>query len=702
LFLTIRINFLSQGEQAFPLAQAVPGELKGSLLLGPKCYKFARSIDMRKNQDGGSNRASSGRGVLLLGAVSLVLGSLAAYLGSYRGPFLYDDRGSVIDNPTIRQWSTAFRPLASGWPVSGRPILNASFAANYTFSGLGTHGYHVTNWLIHVGAGLLLFGLCRRILLRVPSLAASATGIAWATAVFWTLSPLQTESVTYISQRAESLMGLCYLGCLYAFIRAYGSEATSLGWATVSVVACFVGMGCKEVMVTAPVVVFVCDRVFVAGGWKAALAARRGYYAALGISWVLLGVLMLRTGLRGGTVGFGSGIAWWAYAITQFRAIATYLQLSFWPSPLLFSYGLTLGGPFWRLIIDAMLVLGLVGISVVGAVRGSKLGFLGVWYFGILAPTSSIVPVSTELMAEHRVYLSLAAVSCLVAITGHALLSRLSRAVGGGARLITILGVGASVAVAATEIGATRSRNKVYSSVYALWADTVAKSPDDAGARNNLGNALIEAGRSDEAIEQFRAASRLSPGYSDPHLNLGNVLTRMGRDADAVSEYRLALPGNPSNANVLYNLGQALRKTGDLAGATEAFGRALNGRSESAVVWYDLGNAFMDEGQSDHALAAFGRALALRPDYPDALLNHAGLLAQNGQGDEAIREFQRLVKLEPDAPDVHNDLGTLLAQSGDLAGAKREFGEAIRLKPDYAEARNNLERAEAIGAQHSP
>jgi protein O-mannosyl-transferase len=656
---------------------------------------------MHKNHDGGSYRSSSGRGVLILGPLSLVLFSLAAYLGSFRGPFLYDDRGSVIDNPTIRQWSTALRPLATGWPVSGRPILNASFAVNYAFSGLVTHGYHATNWLIHVGAALLLFGACRRILLLVPSLAASATGIAWATALFWTLSPLQTESVTYISQRAESLMGLFYLGCLYAFMLAYGSGAKSLGWAAVSVAACLVGIGCKEVMVTAPVVILACDRIFVAGGWRAAFSARRGYYAALGSSWVLLGVLMLTTGMRGGTVGFGAGIAWWAYAITQFRAIATYLQLSFWPSPLLFSYGLTLGGPVWRLTIDAMLVLGLVGISVVGAVRGSKLGFLGVWYFAILAPTSSVVPVSTELMAEHRVYLSLAAVACLVAIAGNALLRRLGGMIGSGARLMTIVGVCASVVVAAAEIGATRSRNRVYSSVYALWADTVAKSPDDAGARNNLGNALVDAGRLDEAVEQFRAASRLSPGYSDPHQNMGNVLTRMGRDSEAVSEYRLALPGNPSNANVLYNLGRALRKTGDAAGGAEAFNRALNGRSESAVVWYDLGNAFMDEGQPDKALAAFGRALALRPDYPDALLDHAGLLAQNGHGAEAIREFQMLLKLEPDAADVHNDLGTVLAQSGDLAGAKGEFREAVRLKPDYAEARSNLERAEALGAGHS-
>jgi hypothetical protein len=564
---------------------------------------------MRKNHDGGSKRASPGRGVLLLGSVSLVLGSLAAYLGSFRGPFLYDDRGSVIDNPTIRQWSTAFRPLATGWPVSGRPILNASFAANYAFSGLDTHGYHATNWMIHTGAGLLLFGLCRRILLRVPSLAASATCVAWATALFWTLSPLQTESVTYISQRAESLMGLCYLGCLYGFIRAYGNGATSLGWAAVSVAACFAGIGCKEVMLTAPVVALVCDRVFVAGGWRAALAARRGYYSALGGSWVLLGILMLTTGMRGGTVGFGSGIAWWAYAVTQFRAIATYLRLSFWPSPLLFSYGLTLGGPFWPLVIDAVLVLGLAGISVVGAARGSKLGFLGIWYFAILAPTSSIVPVSTELMAEHRVYLSLAAVACLVAIAGHFLLGRLGGMIGGGARLAAFLGVGATVAVAAAEIGATRSRNEVYSSVYALWADTVAKSPDDAGARNNLGNALVESGRLDEAIEQFGAASRLSPGYSDPHLNLGNVLTRMGRDAEAVTEYRLALPGNPGDANVLYNLGQALRKDGRCGGCNR-------GLRSGACRTQRVGCRLVRPGQRLHGRGAARTRHSPRSDGP--------------------------------------------------------------------------------------
>ncbi|MCX6950853.1 MAG: hypothetical protein NTV51_01505, partial [Verrucomicrobia bacterium] len=142
-------------------------------------------------------------------AALLVLAAFAAYANSFGGTWVFDDIASVVNNATIRDWRTAFFPPNSGGvTVSGRPVLNASFALSYALSGSAPWGHHLVNLLIHTLAGLALFGFARRTLL-LPSLAArwgrDATPLAFAIALLWTLHPLQTESVTYLVQRAESL-----------------------------------------------------------------------------------------------------------------------------------------------------------------------------------------------------------------------------------------------------------------------------------------------------------------------------------------------------------------------------------------------------------------------------------------------------------------------------------------------------------------
>jgi tetratricopeptide (TPR) repeat protein len=593
----------------------------------------------------------------------------------------------VADNPTIRHLAAALRPPSGGWPVSGRPIFNFSLALNYAVSGEATWSYHVFSVAIHVAAALVLLAAVGRTLLGLGYSPLRAAAVGWASALLWSLHPLQTESVTYISQRSEELSGLFYLLTLYAFIR---------GWRFASIAACLLGMATKEVMVTAPVMVLLYDRVFVARSWKAVLR-RKVYYMGLAATWIVLAALMAGSGSRGGTAGFGTSIAWWAYALTQFRAVARYLALCFWPRPLLFSYGLTLGGPPLGVAVDAAIVLALAGTSLLAALRGSRLGFLGAWFFLILSPTSTVVPIATELIAEHRVYLSLAAACVLAAVLADRLLERMAARHGGAARWRGA-GVAALVLVAAAEGAATHERNRVYGSVLALWSDTVAKSPDDAGARNNLGNALAEQGRLQEAEAQFREALRLVPAYDDPHFNLAHTLVREGRVAEAIPHYEAALAVRPGDARYRYALGAALRQMGRISEARAQFEAALSGESESPGLWYDLGNAFLGERQLPEAEKAFAAAIRLRPDYLDAIVNHAGVLAELGRAPEAIREFEAALRLEPSAADIHNNLGGLLAESGRLAEARRQFEAALALKPDYREARDNLERVKEMEA----
>lgn len=218
-------------------------------------------------------------------AVVLVTVILAAYGNSFRAPFVYDDTLAIPENPTIRRlWplSEVLLPqVQGGLTVSGRPILNLSFAINYAISGPNVWSYHVFNVLVHAGSALLLFGIVRRTLRRSgqglsPGLrqcAAASTPLAFTIAALWALHPMLTQAVTYTVQRAESLMGFFYLLTLYAFAR--GVECHSLDdksgggrrrrWFGLSVAACALGMGTKEVTVTAPLLVLLYDRTFVAG-----------------------------------------------------------------------------------------------------------------------------------------------------------------------------------------------------------------------------------------------------------------------------------------------------------------------------------------------------------------------------------------------------------------------------------------------------
>jgi hypothetical protein len=225
-------------------------------------------------------------------AALIVIAALVAFSPGFAGPFIFDDITSIVENPTIRHlWRIGpvlSPPYADGATVGGRPFLNFTFALNHAISGTNVWSYHALNLLIHAAAGLTLFGIVRRSL-DGTRLALHAIRIAGAVALLWTIHPVQTESVTYIVQRAESLNGFLYLLTLYAFIRATYSMQPHR-WLALSVFSCLIGMATKEVMATAPLIVLLYDRCFVSGTFSRALRSRRGYYAALGATWLLLGI----------------------------------------------------------------------------------------------------------------------------------------------------------------------------------------------------------------------------------------------------------------------------------------------------------------------------------------------------------------------------------------------------------------------------
>jgi len=630
------------------------------------------------------------RPILILCAAAIAAATFAAYGGGFAGPFLYDDVDSILGNATIRHLFTALQP-PPGLTVSGRPVLNLSFAANYAVSGTAVWSYHALNVAIHAAAALLLFGIVRR------TLGAAAAGarfpgeciaVAFASAFLWELHPLQTESVEYVVQRAESLMGLFYLLMLYAFIRFAAPGGTG-AWAVVSVAACLLGMGTKEVMATAPVIVLLYDRSFVGGSFREAWRRNRALYLSYAACWIPLALLVARSGGRGGSAGFESGVPWWAYLLAQFKAVVLYLRLSLWPRPLVGDYGRILAGSPLEVALCALFVLSLACGTCFLLRRRSPIGFLGAWFLIVLAPSSSVVPVSTEIMAEHRMYLPLAAVVTLAVLALHALASR---------RVFL-----ASVGLVALGYGVlTHRRTHVYESSLAFWSDVARKVPANAGAWNNLGILLAEKGDQEGAIGDYRRALGLAPAYAYAHYNLGNSLMAVGRAGEAAGQYEEALRFRPQDPSIHFNLGNALAKERRPLEATAQFREALRIDPSRADAWFNLADALMQSGDTAQATDAYAHAVLLRPDFADARVNYGNVLAQAGRLDDAIRELREALRLEPGAADIHNNLGGVLAEAGRLAEARAQFEDALRLKPDYPEARDNLERVRALEQAGGP
>jgi tetratricopeptide (TPR) repeat protein len=277
---------------------------------------------------------------------------------------------------------------------------------------------------------------------------------------------------------------------------------------------------------------------------------------------------------------------------------------------------------------------------------------------------------------------------------------------------------------------ASWQRTLVYQSEKIFWTDTLAKNPNCWMGYDNLGNALLQKGQVDEALEQFQKALEINHHDVDAHSNLGAALFQKGQVDDAVAHYKKALEINPNYAQANYNLGLALFQKGQVDDAVAQYKKAVKINPYYPEAHNNLGNALLQEGQVDEALEQFQKALEINPDYVDAHsnlgitlfrkgqvddavaqykkaleinpdyvnahYNLANALFQKGQLDEAVAQFQKAVEIKPTSFTIRYNLGSALFQKGQLDEAITQFQEVLRLKPDFSPAQENLAKAQAL------
>lgn len=614
-------------------------------------------------------------GCALVGAVALV------YANSWNAPFIFDDFQAITLNPTIRDLSRiseVLTPPLDAAGATGRPLVNLSFALNYALGGLDVRGFHIGSMLLHALGTLLFFGVLRRTF-QLPAIAVRygehAIRRAWWIALLWAVHPLLTESVVCVMQRNEVLAGLFYFLTLYGFVRSVERLPAARGWQAVSVVACLLGMASKEIMATAPLLVFLFDRTFVGRTFSGVWRERKKYYGALAATWLLLAFLMARTEQRAGIVGFGLGMSSWEYLVTQCRAIVLYLKLSLLPHPLVVDYGHTVFRlvDVWR---EAVLVVALLAATGWALWRRPRVGFLGAWFFVILAPSSSFVPLTTQTIAEHRMYLPLAAIVAGLVFALEGVSPR--RWMWMCAILVVAGGV------------LTVRRNAEYRDELGFWQATLEYQPKNARIYANLGDYYRRQQRWEEAAAAFRQATELRENFAYAHSELGAMLLETGRVDEALAQHRIALQMRPDDAVIHYNLGVAYERAGDLTAAVSHWQEALRLRPAMGAAMRRLGSAALKAGNIDEAIARFKAAAANDRFDAEALDGWGRALTVTKKFPEAVERLEAARALRPEVAEIHYNLGNARFELNQLAEAARLYREALRLKPSFLMARHNL------------
>ncbi len=637
------------------------------------------------------------------GPIVLTLVAALVYGNGLDAPLIFDD-SALATNPYMTQvWplTEAVRaPVQSSF--AGRPVVSLSLAISYALGGgLTPSAFRLWNVAVLLASALVLFGIVRRTLRRRDLEAAAAATpasrpdvVALGVAVLWLVHPLHTEVVGYVTQRTESMMGLFYFLTLYAAIRVMERAGDARQWTAIAIAAAALGMACKESMVTAPVMVLLYDVVFGARSLRVALSQRRALHVGLAATWLLLVALNVATP-RFRSAGFTAGVSAWTYLLNQAVMIVTYLKLVVWPQPLLIDYGPTEPIAFATVAPYALVVVALLGATAFAWRRDRTLAFVGTWFFVTLAPSSSIVPIATEVGAERRMYLPLAAVIVLLLVGLRAAVQRWAP---DGRLAQPRAAATACVLTIAIWGGLAASRLQAYRDPIGLWRQVLDVRPHGR-AHYNLGVHLKEAGRTADALEHYRAAL---PGQPVAHYALGFEYGSAERFEEAVTELRSFIRARPDDALVpkaSVLLGRALTRTGKPGEAEQAYRETLRMMPGNADARIELADLLLSTQRFAEAAPIYRDYLRVHPDNAGAHHNLAMTLLSMEKAEEALPEFEKAVALDPSDANLRLSLGQALASSGRLEDAVDHFRAGLRLTPAHPRMMSALALTLAAGGE---
>lgn len=597
-------------------------------------------------------------GLLLAAATVLV------YQQAWHAGYIWDDDVYVTANKLL----TAPDGLSRIWfsfdsPSQYFPLVYTTFRLEHALWGLHPEGYHWVNILLHVANALLVWRLLG--VLRVPG--------AWLAAAIFALHPVQVESVAWITERKNVLMGLFFLLALLAWVK-FLETSSSQRWKSYSLALLFYALALfsKTTACTLPAALLLIlwlkeTRI----NWRRLLQILP--FVALGIGMGLVTLWWER--YHQGTQGELFAIGLPERFLVASRALWFYAGKLLFPANLVFSYPrwtISMGNPLdyaWLLATAVLAAVIYFARNRLG--RGPEVAAL--FFVATLSPVLGFIMLYTfrySFVADHYQYL--------------ASIGPLALAAAGITSAFDLLGKrkrvlrGALSGVLLVSLGLLSWRQcAMYTDSDTLWWTTISKNPDSWMAHNNIAISLLRKGRVQEAIVHYLKALELSPSYGEAHYNLANSLLLVGRVEEAVAHYERALEINPNNAPAHYNLAAVLGQSGRMDAAIDHYNKVLEINPNHAAAHNNLGAALVGVGRVDEAVAHYLKALELNPNNAEAHYNLGNILLQMGRADEAMAHYNKALELNPNNAAAHGKLSKILRQMGRTDEADAHLKKAL-------------------------
>ncbi|MFT5387564.1 MAG: tetratricopeptide (TPR) repeat protein [Candidatus Omnitrophota bacterium] len=610
---------------------------------------------------------------------------LAVYFNVLNGEFQFDDIVFIVNQPAIRDITN----LNAIWYTLAHPsrfITFLTFALNYHYHGLDVFGYHMVNNIIHACNGVLVFWFITLLFetQRIKDKYSSFYQIftACAVALTFVTHPLQTQAVSYITQRFTSLAALFYLVALVLYlvgrvtVRSDLSKRVYLGLA---IVVGLVGMFSKQTVFTLPIVVILIEVIlFNHNKYK---WAKSGYF------WTIIASLFvipsffkfsIKNVLLNEIVSgshFGETTNSWHYFLTQTRVVVRYLELVFYPKGQTLYYDFAASRSILELktALCFLFLCALFGIGIWLLRKRPLVGFGIIWFFVTLSVTSTIIPIHHAIF-EHRMYVALIGIALSVFLLLQELTSRRKVLVG------ILIGV---VVILST---LTVLRNNVWKTNVSMWEDVVRKHPNQPRSYNNLGFSYTSKNNTELALDAFAKALKLAPGYAEVYNNRGVLYMRMGKYQEALKEFQLAIDYGISRPELYDNVGLIYYKTHAPQLAITYFTKAIVLNEQYDKAYGNRGTVYQFLKQYDLSIKDLTMAININKLNPAYFYNRGTTLGLMEEYQKSLKDFNHAIELSPNLVQAYVNRGMVYFKQNIYTMAEKDFNQALTLNPRHTQA----------------
>ena len=499
----------------------------------------------------------------------------------------WDDRQYVTENKLIMEWSggnieTIFNSFYMG---HYHPLTLLSYSLEYRFFKLNPLIYHLTNLILHLMNGLLVFLFI--FLLRGEVLTSLVVSLLFG------IHPLHVESVAWISERKDVLYSFFFLGSMVVYLKYLKTKGRKYYF--LSLFLFFLSLLSKSMAVTLPLVLILCDYLLHRKFDRKWLIEKIPFL----VMAFVFGVIALSAQGSSGTISQKSSFSFFKNIFILGEVSTSYFFKLILPIKLACLYPPIKGmaGP-WSYVYLPIII----GILIAGIISGRyhrSITFGTFFFFATLLP---VLPI--KIVADRYTYIPSIGLF-FIAAEGFNWLTRSRKE---RIKIIKIIAATLLIGILGTFSYLTWGRCQVWRDSLSLWDDVLKKYPNTPIAYNNRGEAYLRKGDYERAISNYNQALRMDPDFGRAnyfYVNRGTAHLLIGDYERAIADYHQALRINPNDANAYHHRGTAYLNKGDPGEAISDFNKALAINPRYAATYFNKALACEKIGNLREAVEAY-------------------------------------------------------------------------------------------------